>query len=93
MRISVWNESLALFGLYYIDQLVEPEIGIWVLDDIDGVKDSWTLKQSFRTPPIGAQCSMYLWKSDEMIILCYDRLVSYLVSYNFETKEITFSLL
>ncbi|XP_008245538.1 PREDICTED: F-box/kelch-repeat protein At3g06240-like [Prunus mume] len=83
MRILVWNESVALFGLDSFGTFDE-RYGLWVLDDFDGAKSSWTRNLTFD-PMAGIKSILEFWKSDEIVMVTRN---GDIVSYNPGTNKL-----
>ncbi|XP_007207968.1 F-box/kelch-repeat protein At3g06240 [Prunus persica] len=82
MRILLWNESVALFGLDSFGTFVEC-YGLWVLDDFDGAKGSWTRHCTFESV-IDIKRVLAFWNNDEILLVdgCGN-----IVSYNLGTNN------
>ncbi|CAL9003329.1 unnamed protein product, partial [Prunus brigantina] len=81
MSILLWNESVALFGLDSPDAYAA--YGIWVMDDFEGAKGSWTRHLTFKIL-VDVKRSLKLWKSDEILVVTTSEDI---VSYNLGTEK------
>nr|AUZ98350.1 SFBB19 [Malus domestica]BAN59863.1 hypothetical F-box protein [Malus domestica] len=82
--IFLYNESITYYCTSYEEssRLFE----IWVLDDYDGVKSSWT-KHLTAGPFKGIEYPLKLWKCDELLMLASDGRVT---SYNSRTGNLKY---
>ncbi|KAB2621503.1 F-box/kelch-repeat protein [Pyrus ussuriensis x Pyrus communis] len=81
--LTVWNESVALFGFYHGED--EEPFEIWVMDEFD---DGWT-KHLSVVPKLDQEVDipLILWKRDEVLLVDID---GRLASYNFNTENLTY---
>ncbi|VVA41387.1 PREDICTED: F-box/kelch-repeat [Prunus dulcis] len=83
MRIILWNGFIALFGINRFSALPE-SYEVWVLDDFDGAKGSWTNHFTFE-PVMDIKRVLEFWKSDEILMVTQD---GDIVSYSLETEKL-----
>ncbi|CAL9003333.1 unnamed protein product [Prunus brigantina] len=83
LRIILWNGFIALFGFNRFSAFPE-SYGVWVLDDFDGAKGSWTKHLVFE-PLVGIKRVLEFWKSDEILMATED---GDIVSYNLATEKL-----
>ncbi|PRQ42420.1 putative F-box domain-containing protein [Rosa chinensis] len=80
LHLTVWNESVALFGLHFVDG---HKATMWVRDDCGDVKGAWTKQLTFEYveyfPYRLPQKILAFWKSNEILgvgengsIVCYN---------------------
>ncbi|XP_050133688.1 F-box/kelch-repeat protein At3g06240-like [Malus sylvestris] len=75
--IFLCNESIASFCSLYDRSEDSKSCEIWVMDDYDGVKSSWT-KLLVARPFKGIEKPLTLWKCDELLMIDTDgRVISY----------------
>ncbi|CAN6706483.1 unnamed protein product [Malus baccata var. baccata] len=84
--IFLRNESLASFCSHYDRSGDSQSCEIWVMDDYDGVKSSWT-KLLTVGPLQGIDKPLTFWKSDELLMLASDGRTT---SYNSSTGSLTY---
>lgn len=84
MHVILWNESVALFGLYCIGG--PDAYGVWVLNNFGTVKGSWTKLLTLEVI-LGIEKELVFWKSDEILMVAKDGRI---VSYNFKTQKIKY---
>ncbi|CAL2269098.1 unnamed protein product [Prunus armeniaca] len=83
LRIILWNGSIALFGFNRFSVFPD-SYGVWVLDDFDGAKGSWTKHFTFE-PLMGIKRVLEFWRSDEILMVTED---GDTVSYNLATEKL-----
>ncbi|KAB2611691.1 MdFBX6 [Pyrus ussuriensis x Pyrus communis] len=84
--IFLRNESLASFCSPYNPSEDSKLFEIWVMDDYDGVKSSWT-KLLTVGPFKGIEYPLTLWKCDELLMLASDGRAT---SYNSSTGNLKY---
>nr|UZN72707.1 SFBB9-S34 [Pyrus x bretschneideri] len=84
--IFLRNESLASFCSRYDRSEDSESCEIWVMDDYDGVKSSWT-KLLTIGPLQGIKKPLTFWKSDELLMLDSDGRAT---SYNSSTGNLKY---
>ncbi|XP_008245489.1 PREDICTED: F-box/kelch-repeat protein At3g06240-like [Prunus mume] len=82
LRIILWNGFIALFGFNRFSAFPD-SYGVWVLDDFDGAKGSWT-KHLTLEPLVGIKRVLEFWKSDKILMVTED---GDIVSYNLATEK------
>ncbi|XP_008370620.1 F-box/kelch-repeat protein At3g06240-like [Malus domestica] len=81
--LTVWNESVALFGFYHGED--EEPFEIWLMDEFD---DGWTKHLSVvRKLDQEVDIPLILWKRDEVLLVDID---GRLASYNFNTENLMY---
>lgn len=81
MSLTVWNESIALFGFYRCE--FEP-FEVWVMDEFDG----WT-KHLSVVPKVDQEVDipLALWRRNEVLLVDRDGRI---FSYNFDTENLKY---
>lgn len=67
LQVTLWNEFVALFGLDGVCSSFE-SYGVWVLDDFDVAKGSWT-KRLTVVSSVGITKVLEFWKSDQILMI------------------------
>ncbi|XP_004298527.1 PREDICTED: F-box/kelch-repeat protein At3g06240-like [Fragaria vesca subsp. vesca] len=86
MRLLVWNESVALFGMRNGNSFSGSSFGIWVMDDFDGPKSRWTKHISFDL----IEKPLAFLKSDEILMADTKDTKGRIFSYNLSTKRLKY---
>nr|BEL64094.1 hypothetical protein [Pyrus pyrifolia] len=84
--IFLRNESLVSFCSRFDPSEDSQSCEIWVMDDYDGVKSSWT-KLLTVGPLQGIKQPLTFWKSDELLMLASDGRAT---SYNCSTRNLKY---
>ncbi|KAL6207558.1 hypothetical protein ACLB2K_018515 [Fragaria x ananassa] len=86
MRLLVWNESIALFGLQNAASQSTESFGIWVIDEFDGPKSPWTKLISFEL----TEKPLAFLNSDEILMADTKDTRGRIFSYNRGTKKLMY---